>query len=183
MDPGKESPEAVNTWEKMLSNIRPGSSGNEPAVHKPLLILMILAQAQRGGPNEFYFKNLAPALDNGIHLFGTAQQPGGSEMPFWHLKNDGFWVVEDEDVLPRRSQGDRPTKTGLLEHKAKAHVRPEMWAALVGNRPLIEKLAVQVLTRHWPLSEHDAILKHVGLDLSPEVQARAGGLKQGGAGA
>ena len=183
MEPGKEPPAAVSTWEKLLSDIRPGSSGNEPAVHKPLLILMILAQAQRGGPNEFYFENLAPALDYGIHRFGTAQQPGGSEMPFWHLKNDGFWVVEDEDALPRRSQGDRPTKTGLLEDKAKAHVRPEMWAILVGNLKLVERLAVQVLTRHWPRSEHDAILKHVGLDLSPEVRAQAGSLRQAGAGA
>jgi hypothetical protein len=183
MEPGKEPSTPISTWEKMLAEIRPGSSGTEAAVHRPLLILMIFAQAQRGGPNEFKFENLAPSLDDAIRRFGAAQQPGGSEMPFWHLKSSGFWVVEDEDNLPRRSQGDRPTKTGLLEHKAKAHVRPEMWANLVGNPQLIEKLAIQVLTQHLPLSEHDAILKLVGLDLSPEVWAQARSLRQGGAGA
>ena len=85
--------------------------------------------------------------------------------------------------MPRRSQGDRPTETGLLDHKAKAHVRHELWATLEGNRQLIERLAVLVLTRHWPLSEHEAILKHVGLDLPPEARARAGSLRQGDAGA
>jgi putative restriction endonuclease len=179
MSPGKQPPASKNTWEELLADMKPGRSGNESAVHKPLLVLLILAQAQRGGPNEFFFENLAPYLDDGIHRFGTAQQPGGSEMPFWHLKNDGFWVVENEDALPRRSQGDRPLKSGLLGHKAKAHVPPELWADLAGDRQLIEKLAVQVLTRHWPQSEHGAILKHVGLEVSEEARARAGMLRQG----
>ena len=178
MESGEEKPATTSMWEAMVAEIRPGSSGTEAAVHRPLLILMMLAQAKRQGPNQFLFEDLAPSLDNAIRQFGAAQQPGGAEMPFWHLKNSGFWVVEDEDTIPRRSQGDRPTKTGLLEHKAKAHVRPEMWAMLAGNLQLVEKLAVQVLTRHWPLSVHDAILKHVGLEVSAEARARAVSLRQ-----
>src|SRR5947209_206664 len=84
----KHRPASASSWEELLSGVKLGKSGNECAVHKPLLILLILAQAQRGGPNRFCFEDLARPLDEAIHRFGTAAQPGGSEMPFWHLKND-----------------------------------------------------------------------------------------------
>src|SRR5947209_17492645 len=132
----QDSSASSSIWYGLLSGMKPGKSGNEDAVHKPLLVLMILAQAQRGGLNRFSYEEIAQPLDEGIQRFGRTHQPGGSEMPFWHLKNDGFWIVKEPDSLPRRSNGDRPTKTGLLEHKAEACVRAELWEHLVGNPEL-----------------------------------------------
>src|SRR5205085_1632810 len=116
-----------STWQELIAALHPGRSGNEPAVHKPLFTLMLLARAQRGGSNRVPFKDVDAALEEAIHLFGSARAPGGSELPFWHLKNDGFWVFEDEDSIPRRKAGDRPTKTILRKHDARGHVPRHLW--------------------------------------------------------
>jgi predicted restriction endonuclease len=152
----------------LIASIRPGKSGTEDAVHKPLLILMLFAQAQRGGPNEFYFPDIESTLDAAIHRFGPAPRPGGPEMPFWCLKNDGFWILEDEDDIPKRKAGDRATRTGLRDVNAKGYVPLPLWQELVDTPELVENLACQLLRAFWPSSWHDAILAYVGLKISKD---------------
>jgi putative restriction endonuclease len=153
-------------WEELIAEIRPGNSGDERAVHKPLLVLMLLARAHKGLSNEVRFKDIEQALDRAIQRFGSAPKPGGPEMPFWHLKNDGFWVVQDEDAIPKRKQGDRPTRTGLRDHHATGFVPLSLWKELLESPDLVENLARQLLEQCWPASHHQAILGHVGLRLS-----------------
>ena len=149
-------------WEELIAEINAGNSGDEDAVHKPLLVLMLLARTQQGLSNEVHFREIEKPLDQGIRQFGAARQPGGPEMPFWHLKNDGFWVVRDEDTLPKRKQGDRPTRTGLRDHDAVGFVPPFLWKELIDNPELVENLARQLLEKCCSQGHHKGILAQVG---------------------
>jgi putative restriction endonuclease len=125
--------------------------------------------------NEVRFNEIDVLLERAIRRFGSAQSPGGSEIPFWHLKNDGFWVIEDEHKLPRRKRGDRPTKTALRQWNARGYVPFERWQDLVNTPGLVENLARHLLQRFWPVSDHAAILQHVDSSLSTSDKPSADG--------
>jgi putative restriction endonuclease len=150
-------------WIELVSRLRLGRSGTAEAVHKPLFTLMLLARACRGVSNKVHFKEIDPVLRRAIEEFGPAHRSYSTEYAFWHLQNDGFWVVDDQDVLPRRKGKDRPTRTGLLKYDAKGHVPPDLWEGLTSDPELTWQLTMLILERHWSKTEHAAILNYFGI--------------------
>ena len=78
---------ALRVWEK--DGVR--------APNKPLLLLLALAQIERGGSRWVHFRTIEKPLhkllvDFGPHRIGTKK---GTNYPFWYLKNDGFWEIHD----------------------------------------------------------------------------------------
>src|SRR5262245_27047266 len=106
-----------HTWAELIANLSRGRSGDEIAVHRPLLILL-LSRARRAGSNRVAFCQIKDELTEAIKRFGPAEKPGGAELPFWHLKNSDFWVIENEDQLPLQKDKNRPTKGTLIEYNA-----------------------------------------------------------------
>jgi putative restriction endonuclease len=152
------------TWEEFISELKVWKRGHEVAVHKPLLLLFILAQAKAGGTNRFPFKDLVDDLEKAIRDFGLPRQSLHAEYPFWHLQDDTFWVIEEEDDIPLPKGRSEPTKRALLDAGAVATVPLAAWQALTSDPSLIEHLASSILARYWPdPSLHGAIKKHVGL--------------------
>jgi predicted restriction endonuclease len=152
-------------WETKIETMRVWKRGNEVAVHKPLLVLMILAKAQRGGANVFFFKDLLDPLEKALRDFGPGRDAIHPEYPFWHLQRDGFWVVDDSEqfVLSRGAAG--PTKGALLEANAIARVPAEMWEELCHDPSLVSRLLHQVLAAFWPgKSSHKDIIDALGLE-------------------
>src|SRR5262249_17531595 len=145
-------------WIELVSRLRLGRSGNTEAVHKPLLTLMLLAKARRGESNRIRFKEIDQVLRQAIERFDPAHRSYSTEYPFWHLQNDGFWVVDDPDVLPRRKGKDRPTRPGLLKYDAKGHVPQDLWEGLTSDPELIWQLTMRIVERHWSKTDHAAIL-------------------------
>jgi putative restriction endonuclease len=133
------------------------------------MTLLLLAGAQRRAPRQIAFKELDAPLRALLQEFGPSPNSRNPDYPFWHLQREGFWVVEDADILPRRQGKDRPTRTGLLKHNAKGHVPAELWDQLLADPALVRRLAQQILDRFWPASAHAAIVKRVGLDLAGET--------------
>src|SRR4051794_13124357 len=93
---------AQPTWQELVNNINVSKRGSERAVRKPLLLLMLLARAQQGQPREVSFAEIDSPLQNLLQQFGPPRKSYDTELPFWHLQNDGFWVVRDADSLPKR---------------------------------------------------------------------------------
>jgi len=151
-------------WEELVSQLRLGRSGTAKAVHKPLFTLMLLARARRGESNRVRFKEIDPVLRRAIEEFGPAHRSYSTEYPFWHLQNDGFWVVDDQDVLPRRKGKDRPTRTGLLKYDAKGHVPRGLWEELTRDPELTWQLTMLILEQHWSKTVHAAILDYFGIN-------------------
>jgi putative restriction endonuclease len=163
------------TWEELVAKMRRGHNAGEPTTHKPLLTLMLLARAQQGAPNLLYFKDLDGPLKEAIERFSPPSERGSPELPFWHLQSEHFWVVDGADALPRPLGKNRPLRTTLLEHNAAGHVDPKLWAQLLADPALIDRLAQQILDDYWPGGEeHDAILAAVDLRRPAQVRAEPG---------
>ncbi len=134
------------TWESLIAGLRVRSR----AVHKPLLVLMILGRAQRGGPaNVFRFRDLDEPLREALQSFGPPRKRPSSESAFWSLKDDGFWVVHDEARLARAMTSKRPSRRLLLKEDAAAEVPRELWDALVQEPARVARLVKTVLETHW----------------------------------
>lgn len=146
------------TWETLLTSMRVSTRGAERAVHKPLLTLMILARAQRGGPaNVFRFRDLDEPLRDALRVFGPARRAYRSEQPFWRLKEDGFWRIHDEERL-RPAKPGVPSRRALLEADAAAEVPAALWDELRGDPARVAKLIQGVMQATWPAERHGELL-------------------------
>jgi putative restriction endonuclease len=162
------------TWETLIAGIRTWTHGSDRAVHKPLLVLMILARAQRGGPaNVFRFRDLDAPLRDALRAFGPPRKRYRSEQAFWHLKEDGFWVVPGEARLARLTGGAPPSRRRLLEEDAAAEVPPALWEELRREPARAARLIQGVLAAHWPAERHGEILARLVFDL-PEEEPEEG---------
>lgn len=156
-----------DTWETLIAGLRTGTRG---AVGKPLLVLMILGRAQRGGPaNVFRFRDLDETLREALRAFGPPRKTYRSEHPFWHLKSDGFWVVQGEARLAKLMRGREPSRRSLLDEDAAAVVPRETWDALVREPPRVARLVQRVL-EIWPAEVRGQVAAEVVMGLGFEEE-------------
>ncbi len=154
----------MRTWEDFISELRVWRRGKETAVHKPLLLLLILGQAKAGGSNRFAFRDLVDPLQEGLAKFGPSREVTHPEYPFWHLQDPEFWVIEHGDELFPAPSGE-PSRQALLEANATALVPAPAWEPLLADSALVEKLARVVLRKFWAdTSLHAALRRHAGLE-------------------
>jgi putative restriction endonuclease len=162
----KESPPMPASWEELLDGMVVYKAHGEIGVNKPLLVLMILARAQRGGENAFHFTEMVDGLTTALRDFGAERQTIHPEYPFWHLQNDGFWLIQDRDDIPITLGATGPTKRALLDADAVGYVLPTMWEQLRKDPRSVPRLAQRVLSRFWPdTSLHPLIAGQLGLNL------------------
>jgi putative restriction endonuclease len=153
-------------WDEVLDNLRPYKSGAVVAIHKPLLLLMILARAQRREDNEFPFREIGPRLQKGLRDLAQSASPPHPEYPFWRLRNDGCWIIEDEDFFLGLERSEGPTNKDLMDHEAIARVPDALWRPLLEEQGLIDRLAESILTTYFPASQsREEALIHSGLRL------------------
>jgi putative restriction endonuclease len=155
------------SWNDLIEGLRVWKRGKEVAVHKPLLVLMILARAQQGGANAFYFTDLEEPLERALKSCGPDAKSVHPEYPYWHLAGDKIWEIDKaESFLIKKKQG--PTRKMLREQNAVAHVDDRLWRELIDNPELIESLAKVLLTKYWPdPNDHAAVMDHTGVNVGP----------------
>ena len=150
-------------WRTALGNLNTWKRGNQRAVHKPLLSLMLLARAEAGGDSSVRFEEIYEQLHCLLHDFGPRRKSLHPEYPFWHLQSDGFWHVEEAEALPLRKAGNSPTKSTLLKMDAAGFVPDELWRVLAEDARLRLELTNLVLKQFWPETQHGKIKQAVGL--------------------
>jgi putative restriction endonuclease len=152
-------------WHQLVENLHTHKRGTERAVHKPLLVLMLLARAQRGESRQVAYNEIEGPLRKALQYFGPPRRnPPHPEYPFWYLRFDGFWELEG-DGLPADNSGT-PSPKKFKENNVTGSVPQELWDELSGHRHQIKTLAETVLEQFWPDTMHDDIAAFVGLDLS-----------------
>ena len=140
--------------------------GAQRAPHKPLLLLYALARLAEGR-RDLRYSAVEPALKGLLQAFGPPRATHHPEYPFWWLRTDGLWEVEDTDALTMRSGHNAPTLTSLRQLDPAGRL-PDAVATTLGAHPgLASELARALLDAHFPASLHDEILDAVGLDLGP----------------
>ncbi len=86
--------------------------GERRAPHKPLLLLIAIAQLLQGKRDLSYTEvesQLRPLLEAYAPSVRGRHQP---ELPYWHLQTDGLWVVPVPETLARQA-GGFPRMDGL----------------------------------------------------------------------
>jgi putative restriction endonuclease len=162
----------LTTKEQLLNAIRNVGvfqKDGQRAVHKPLLMLIALAEIQSGNKEKLVFPEVEGRLEKLIREFGATSRANAarSHYPFWYLRNDGFWKVENENELtPRKGKGGKaePGLTTLRVKRAKAGFSPDVIDLLSTDATFVQQCIQEILRNNFPETLHVDIIFAVGLD-------------------
>lgn len=84
------------TLKQAISNITIWRKGEHRASHKPLLLLHVLSRYRQGHDRLFSYGSeiYEPLLDL-LERYGSQRRDQLSDMPFWRLKGDGYWELQN----------------------------------------------------------------------------------------
>lgn len=164
-------------WLNQIAHLRTHKKNEKRSPHKPLLTLLIIAQAEHGGQNRFQYCDIERKLSLLIAQFGPRTNVIHQELPFWHLRTDRFWEIETTDTLVVKAGGS-PSKSSLLKTKACGRVTPEFWALLCERSDFREQVTATLLHEFWPASLHPAVREAVGLQVDPLTERSTVALKR-----
>lgn len=160
--------------------------GSERAPHKPLLVLLALAQLQRGEGRLLRYDEVHERLGALLRDFGPPRKVVHPEYPFWRLQRDGLWEVPQRAAALARHEKRRRTRKVsmstprevdlsarvLREVGAEGGFPAELAARLEADPELVNRIVAQLLERHFPPSLHEDLLDAVGMPWAPVPAAR-----------
>jgi putative restriction endonuclease len=155
--------EQERRWRQALSQLNTWKRGDQRAVHKPLLTLMLIARAASNMPRRIHFADIADALTRLLKEFGPSRTQQHPEFPFWHLQTDGFWAIEHRRNFSLKPRGRSPARRILIENDAVGAVPEDLWETLRRRPSLCKELTQQLLDEFWPPTLHTAIRQAIGL--------------------
>jgi putative restriction endonuclease len=142
--------------------IRAWSRGDQRAPHKPLLLLLALAQLQRGQGQWLRFSEVEEPLQKLLADFGP-QGAKGVHFPFWRLRNDRIWQIPEAPGLAalQNASGDVRV-TDLRAVDARGGLRDDLYEHLRIRPELTNAIVGRILEDAFPASLHEPILEAVG---------------------
>ncbi|MDH0087268.1 phosphorothioated DNA-binding restriction endonuclease [Enterobacter bugandensis] len=153
------------TLEQAIADITIWRKGEQRAPHKPLLLLYVLANYQQGHARLFdYRTEVHEQLLSLLERFGPQRKTHYPNMPFWRLKRDGFWDLQNTEFCSTTGSKQPPVKE-LVEHNVAGGFDEEHFALLSKNKNLIGSLAQQILEAHFPESIQEEIADEMGFDI------------------
>lgn len=156
-----------------ISRLQVYQRSGRRAVHKPLLLLLALKDIQNGGSGVLEFTKLEPELNALLREFGTTSVTSSAKAhyPFWYLKNDGLWFIEDVDQFtPRTGKGSwgEPPVTMLRAKEAKGGLLSPVAVLLRKDPEFLREVASRIVELAFPETRRQDVLDAVGLDLTAE---------------
>jgi putative restriction endonuclease len=113
-----------------FSKIKIAINDGQKALHKPLLLLLVLARYFRGGARIIPFKEIEPELTSLLQKYGPASKSTYPQLPFWHLQNDGIWELVNNEKLLDRKANDEPTRKMLIDQNVMGGLTKEIYLAV-----------------------------------------------------
>ena len=148
------------------------SPSGHRAVHKPLLVLLMLARVQQMQQTRAAFDEIEAQLEQLIAEFGrTSHSRPRAHYPFWYLKSDGFWDIDSETALLYRWGKPEPKVSSLRELHISAGFTDRVATRLLADESLVREAAIRVLRNAFPETRYVDVLNAVGLQLTMEVLA------------
>lgn len=148
------------------------SPSGHRAVHKPLLVLLMLARVQQLRRVRASFDEIEEPLEHLIAEFGrTSATRHRAHYPFWYLKSDGFWTVDSDDALDFREGKSEPKVTALRKLGVTGGFSEPVGSRLLSDDGLIRDAAMRVLRNAFPETRYLDVINAVGLQLSVELAA------------
>lgn len=152
---------SLNVWKR----------GGERAPHKPLLLLLALGKIQNGEETLSY-EEVDEKLRRLLEEFGPARKSYHPEFPFWYLRTDGIWEIQEADTLKSRSGKTQPTRKELLNKNATGSFPADLRKLLKRKPELIREAASIILEAYFPETLHSDLLLETGLDVIHETVIR-----------
>lgn len=138
------------------------------APHKPLLILYALGRCYRTESRMVTYSEVDPTLHRLLVAFGPFRRKYHPELPFWHLQNDGLWVIEGAEQVQFQKGRKDASRGELLKHNVRGGFPEEIYSQLSAAPNLLIEVANEMLDSHFPTSIHEDILQVVGIDPKTE---------------
>jgi putative restriction endonuclease len=150
----------------ILSNLQVWKNGDERAPHKPLLVLLALAETVKRSQRFLPFSEIEQPLKNLLKNFGPTRAKHHPEYPFLRLQKDKIWeVIADEPIHIKPGRGDAPPKELKNKNAVGGFTKP-IFDALQKDKNLVENIAKVILEQNFPESLHEEILNEIGLSFS-----------------
>ncbi|MFD4654135.1 HNH endonuclease [Kitasatospora sp. NPDC058444] len=162
--------EPPKTFLRRVGSLRPTTRKNEPASHRPLLVLWAIGQALAGAPREQPWRETRTALAPLLEKYGKVQDGAqAAHVPFAALVGNDLWEIEPTGLHaePHEAAGQpkprRPTLDVLDRLNPKAGL-PEADHQLILAQPEVaaEAAAGLILRYFYPLPE--GFLENLGLN-------------------
>ncbi|EHJ1672205.1 HNH endonuclease [Salmonella enterica] len=160
------------TLKQAISNITIWRKGEQRAPHKPLLLLHVLSHYRQGHDRLFNYGSeiYEPLLDL-LERYGPQRRDQRPDMPFWRLKGDGFWELQNAELCS--TKGSRqPPRRELIEYSVAGGFDADNFALVAKNHRLIDTLAQQLLEAHFPVSIQEDIADEMGFDIRTSLRQR-----------
>ena len=163
--PAESNRDPKEVWRKIVDSLHVSHIRGTPAINKPLVFLMILSRAQRGCENRFSFPELTGEIRDALIRFGPKRKTVSPALGFWHLRNDGFWIIHGLDRAPTDRNRRGPTISALRNRDVYATVRDDLWAELVQCPGFLQELAKKTIQRFLSSQSQDDVAAFFGLSV------------------
>ena len=98
-------------------------------------------------------------------FYPYALEHSNTHYPFGRLEGDGLWEIEDSENLKRTSVGHL-SKSELLERDIHGGFTTDVFNALTQDRSLAFRVAKDLTSRFFEVSQHSTLLESIGLPTS-----------------
>ena len=153
---------------KRISEIIPWHAGGQRAPNKPLMLLLAIANVQKGHEPLVSYRDIEPKLREALRIFGPVRKAHFPEYPFWHLKTDKVWRVISDSPIKLRKGSSNPSGAELRRKNARGGFLPEYAEELVLSADLQAQVIHEILDRHFPRSIHEDIVEFFELRMPNE---------------
>lgn len=156
-----------------ISKVAVWRQGDQRAPHKPLLLLYVLSEYKKGHTRLFdYGAEIHQQLLQLLIDFGPKRRVHYPAMPFWRLKGDGFWELENAERCTQHTGSKEPPKRELIENLVAGGFDDANYQLLREHSSLPDKLAQQILSEHFPESVQMVLADRLGFDFTALIKAR-----------
>lgn len=137
---------------------------NAPALNKPLLILYVLSRYKKGHDRLFDFHmEIHHSLQSLLKRYGPKRKVYETIMPFWRLRNDGFWTLESSNPHLLTST-EEPSLTKAIENNVTGGFDSLSFFQLRNNKSLIDIIAQQLIQTYLPSTLQDQLSIELGFN-------------------
>jgi len=148
---------------KQFENITTWKSKGQRAPHKPLLILLALAEIQRGNSGFIPYSLIESKLKELLIDFGPPRKSVQPRFPFIRLANDGLWEFDKPAIIDtKKDYGNQ----FLLDHDLQGKLPDKHTLAFQQDGDLLATVVQHILNQNFPETIHEDILEAVGLDIA-----------------
>ena len=147
---------------KRFQRLRQWGNNGQRAPHKPLLALWAIGRCLSGANQMAPFSVVDQELGELLKAFGPHRKTTHTEYPFWRMRHDGVWQLDQLESVTTSKSGDA-LKSSLLNGNVHGGLLDDDYAAFRESREAALNVADMLIEAHFPSSYRDDILRATGI--------------------